>query len=152
MRYGRILATTVPVCRRSVACRALARAQVRSSLNLPRIGILQAGSQSAPSPFLEAFQQGLRELGYVDGRTIALEYRWANGELDQLPRLAAELAGMNLNVIFAPVTPVAVAAKGATNAIPIVFAQVNDPVGTGLVSSLAGLAQMSRAYRPTIWN
>jgi putative ABC transport system substrate-binding protein len=111
-------------------------AQARTA-KVPRIGVLQGSSPTAFPHLLEAFRQGLRELGYVEGRTVGFEYRWANGKLDELHGLARELARLDVDLLFAAVTPAALAAKAATTTIPIVFAQVNDPVGTGLVSSLA---------------
>ena len=87
---------------------------------------------------IPAFIQGLGETGFIDGRTIAIEYRWAEGHYDRLPALAAELVSQKVDVLVAGGgTPVALAAKNATSTIPIVFGSVNDPVGIGLVASLA---------------
>jgi putative tryptophan/tyrosine transport system substrate-binding protein len=85
----------------------------------------------------EAFRQYLREWGYVDGQTIAMEYRSAEGQEDRYPDLAAELVGLPVNVIVAQGLAVAQAAKGVTSTVPVVFTGVSDPVGTGLVASLA---------------
>jgi putative ABC transport system substrate-binding protein len=86
---------------------------------------------------VDAFLQGLRDLGWVEGKTIVIEYRWAEGRSDRLPDLAAELVRLKVDVIFAPNTSGAVAAKNATGTIPIVMATGGDPVGLGLVASLA---------------
>ncbi len=104
---------------------------------VPRIGFLGAGSASVNRHFADAFLQGLRELGYVEGQNIAIEYRWAEGRAEQLPDLAADLVRLKVDVIVAGSTPAARAAKQATTTIPIVAAAVGDPVGTGLVASLA---------------
>jgi ABC-type uncharacterized transport system substrate-binding protein len=98
-----------------------------------RIGFLG----SFASPLTESFQQGLRELGYLENRNIKIEYRWAAGKVDRLPKLATELAGLNLDVIVTAGTQATQAAKKATAVIPIVIAISSDPVGTGLVNSLA---------------
>jgi putative ABC transport system substrate-binding protein len=100
---------------------------------VPRIGFLSV--HAGPSPRLEAFQQGLRELGYVEGRNIGLEYRWAAGSYDRLPDLAAELVRLKVDIIVAGGTPAAQAAKNATSTIPIVFVELGDPVESGLVAS-----------------
>ena len=85
----------------------------------------------------EAFVQGLRDLGWVDRQNVAIEYRYAEGNVERLPDLAAELVGMNVNVFFAGDRSAALAAKRATSIIPIVFSTLDDPVRTGLVASLA---------------
>ena len=100
---------------------------------IPVIGFLSAG---APGPWL-ALNQGLNEGGYVEGRNLAIEYRGAEGRLDRLPALAAELVGRKVDVIVAVPDPAADAAKNATSTIPIVFIAGGDPVGQGLVASLA---------------
>ena len=104
---------------------------------LPRVGFLGATTSAATIHLVEAFRQGLRALGYVEGQNIAIEYRFAEGRLDRLPDLASELVRLKVDVIVATVAPVAVAAKNATGAIPIVMVAVADPVGLGLVASLA---------------
>jgi putative tryptophan/tyrosine transport system substrate-binding protein len=106
---------------------------------LPRIGFLAAGSPSDPriQRFLQAFQQGLRELGYVDGQNISIEYRWAEGKYDRLPSLAAELVSLKVSVIVAAASPVIQVAKHATQTVPIVMVAAGDPVGAGFVASLA---------------
>jgi putative ABC transport system substrate-binding protein len=102
-----------------------------------RIGVLQAFSPAVGEPFVEAFRQGLRELGYVEGQHIAGEYRWAHGQVEVLPVLAAELVRLPVDLIFAGSTAASLAARDATQTIPIVFVGVADPVGAGLVASLA---------------
>jgi len=102
---------------------------------VPRIGYL--GTRT-PSDFgLDAFRQGLREQGWVEGQNIVIEYRFAEGRLDRLPDLAAELVRLKVDIIVAHSTPGATAAKNATNTIPIVMTVVGDPVGLGLIASLA---------------
>jgi len=106
---------------------------------LPKIGVLQAGlSRGSSSGTPEAgFRQGLRELGYAEGKNIVIEYRFAEGKLDRLPDLAAELVRLKVDVIVAGGTPAIQAAKNATSTVPIVFPTVGDPVALGLVASLA---------------
>ena len=114
-----------------------------------RIGYL--GTNRAANPHLhKAFRQGLRDLGYVEGRNFVIEYRDAEGKVERLPALAAELVALKLDVIVAPGTPQALAAKQPTRTIPIVFTVASDPLPDGLVTSLArpggnvtGLATLS---------
>lgn len=113
-------------------------AAAQKSVTIPRIGVLSPASPPpAPSPSLDAFRQGLRDLGYVEGQTILLEYRYADWQLDRLPALAAELVQRTPNVIFTYTTPGALAAKQATTTIPIVVGSAGDMVGRGIVESLA---------------
>ena len=103
-----------------------------------RIGYLAVDLVAANPRFRESFRQGLRDLGYVEGRDIVIEYRDAEGKFERLPALAAELVALKVDVIFASGgTPGAMAAKQATKTVPIVFTAVSDPVGSGLVISLA---------------
>jgi putative ABC transport system substrate-binding protein len=105
---------------------------------MPVIGVLNTGSPSASSrPFMDAFRQGLSEAGYVEGQNLAIEYRWAEGHYDPLPAMAADLVGRKVDLIMATSPPSALAAKSATSTIPIVFRSGADPVGDGLVASLA---------------
>jgi len=102
-----------------------------------RIGILINTPASAQSTQVEAFRRRLRELGYVEGKNIVIEYRYAEGKLERLPDLAAELVRRKVDVIVASAPRAVLAAKKASTTIPIVFAVATDPVGLGLVSSLA---------------
>jgi putative ABC transport system substrate-binding protein len=112
-------------------------ARAQQPAKVPRIGYLAPGSASAGLLARdEAFRQGLQELGYVDGRNIVIEYRYADGQFDRLPRLAAELIQLKVDVIVAVVTQASLAARNATRTIPIVMAGVSDPVGAGLIASL----------------
>jgi putative tryptophan/tyrosine transport system substrate-binding protein len=111
-----------------------ARAQ-RGDSKVWRLGVLQPGAP--PEPLVEAMRQRLAQLGYVEGRNIVLEYRWAEGKLDRLAGLATELVSSRVDVITALSTPAALAARSATRTIPIVFTGVGDPVGAGVVPGLA---------------
>jgi putative tryptophan/tyrosine transport system substrate-binding protein len=105
---------------------------------VPRIGYLSPGSASpGPLAYHDEFQRGLHDLGYVEGRNIVIEYRFADGKFDRLGVLAAELVQLNVDVIVSVVTQASLAAKNATRTIPIVIVSVGDPVGAGLVASLA---------------
>ncbi|MFL6805923.1 MAG: ABC transporter substrate-binding protein [Xanthobacteraceae bacterium] len=103
---------------------------------LPTIGFLGA-APSIESQRVAAFEQRLRELGWIEGRTVAIEYRWAEGRSERYAENAAELVRLKVDVIVTSATPPTLAAKQATEVIPIVFATLSDPVGTGLVASLA---------------
>jgi putative ABC transport system substrate-binding protein len=102
-----------------------------------RIGYLSAGSGTSNPRNLEAFRQSLRELGWVEGQNIVIEYRWANGRFDRLPDLAADLVRLKVDVIAAAATPAALAAKNATGTVPIVAVSLTHPVELGFVASLA---------------
>ena len=111
-------------------------AEAQQMRKIPRVGVL--GSQSPEgSPPIFALREGLRDLGYVEGRNIAIEWRWARGKLERFPDLAAELVQLKVDVIVAATTPGAQAAQRATRTIPIVMGFVSDPVANGLVASLA---------------
>jgi putative ABC transport system substrate-binding protein len=109
-----------------------ARAQQQA---LPVVGFLNSGSAAEWAPLVAAFKEGLNELGFVEGRNVAVEYRWAQGENERLPRLAADLVGRQVVVIAAFGPPAALAAKAATTAIPIVFMAGTDPIDLGLVTN-----------------
>ena len=111
-------------------------ANAQQSAKVPRVAVLSDESP-ALALFFEPFSQGLRELGYIEGRNIVFERRYAEGDTKVLPRLAAELVRLRPDVIFTVGTPAARAAKAATQTIPIVFARTADPIGFGLVPSLA---------------
>ena len=120
--------------------------------NIPRVGFLSPSSLSDPgtSRYFQAFRQGLRELGYVEGQNIAIESRWAAGNYERLPALAAELVHLKMDVIVTSSVPAIRAVKEATSTIPIVMAVIVDPIATGFINSLArpegnitGLSSMS---------
>jgi putative ABC transport system substrate-binding protein len=109
--------------------------------NVRRIGYLAPGpsspSDAAGIAAVQSFRQGLRELGWIEGQNIVVDYRFAEGRFDRLPDLAAELVRLKVDLIVATTTPAAAAAKNATATIPIVMVSVGDPVGLGLIASLA---------------
>ena len=111
----------------------LTRAQKQASV--PRIGVLLLGAP--PNANLDAFIQRLRELGNIEGKNILIEYRFAEGKADRLPELATELVRLKVDAIFTAGTPAIFALKQATKTIPIVFFSASDPIGTGVVASLA---------------
>jgi putative ABC transport system substrate-binding protein len=110
-----------------------ARAQ---QLALPVIGFLGSDSPELYTDRLRAFRRGLRDAGYIESENVVIEYRWANGDNNRLPALAAELVGLRVNVLVSSTTPAALALKAATTSIPIVFFIAGDPVALGLVGSL----------------
>jgi ABC-type uncharacterized transport system substrate-binding protein len=129
---------------------AVARAQ--QPTKIPRVGFVSgAGDANSPGPLGEAFRQGLRDLGYVEGKNILVEYRYAEGKLDRIPSLVAELVQLKVDVLVVDALPAIRAAKQATKTIPIVMVTSQDPVATGIIDSLArpggnitGLTNLSR--------
>jgi putative ABC transport system substrate-binding protein len=112
-------------------------AEAQQPKKVSRIGFLGGASASFYAARTNAFRQGLKELGYTEGKNIDIEYRYAEGKFDRLPDLAAELVGLKVDVIVAAPTPSVLAAKKASATTPIVFASVVDPVASGLVAGLA---------------
>jgi len=112
-----------------------ARAQQPGKLRT--IGFLGQSTRSAASEWVAAFVQRLRELGWMEGRTITIEYRWSEGRAERFAQIAAEFVRLKVDVILTSGTPEVLAAKQATSVIPIVFATAGDPVGNGLIASLA---------------
>jgi putative ABC transport system substrate-binding protein len=103
----------------------------------PRIGFMGNSTAALEANLVDAFREGLREHGYEEGRNIVIEYRWADGKYERFPALVAELIAANVEVIVTAGTPAALAMKKATTTVPLVMVAVGDPVGTGLVPSLA---------------
>jgi putative tryptophan/tyrosine transport system substrate-binding protein len=125
-------------------------AAAQQAKKVPRIGLLSPFTSSATAHWHEAFRQGLRDLGWVEGKNISIEYRYAEGKADRLPDLAAEFVRLKVDIIVASVNTDTWAATKATRTIPIVMASAGDPVASGLVESLArpggnitGLSQMA---------
>jgi putative tryptophan/tyrosine transport system substrate-binding protein len=112
-------------------------AEAQEPKKVPRIGVLWPFLPTVGPPLAEAFRQGLRNLGYVEGQNITIEYRYSEGKDSRLPDLAGELLRLKVDVIFAPTTTAALVAKNATSEIPIITATAADPVGSGLAASLA---------------
>jgi ABC-type uncharacterized transport system substrate-binding protein len=112
-------------------------AHAQQTAKMARVGWLSPGSQTSDQSFLASFRDGLRELGWMVGQNIAIESRWAEGKFERLPDLAAELVRLKVDVIVSNVTQASLAAKRATATIPIVMVGVGDPLGSGLVDSLA---------------
>ena len=112
-------------------------ARAQQAANVTRIGFLGLFSASSHATRVEALRAGLRDFGYVEGQNILLEFRWAEGDFDRLPALAAELVGLNVDVLVTHATPGALAAKQATKTIPIIITAVTDVLALGLVSSLS---------------
>src|SRR6266542_386698 len=112
-------------------------AEAQQTGKIPRVGFVEAGSRSVNQHFADAFRRGLHELGYVEGQNITIEERWAEGRTERFPDLLADLLRLKVDVIVQASGLGAVAAKKATTSVPVVFVGVGDPVGLGLVESLA---------------
>ena len=112
-------------------------ADAQQTGKVPRIGFLDASTASGSAVLLEAFRQELSKLGWIEGKNITIEYRFAEQKIERLPELAADLVRLKVDLIVVSGTPAALAAKKATTSIPIVMATAGDPVGAGLVASLA---------------
>jgi putative ABC transport system substrate-binding protein len=133
------------IAQHSVLCVALGAmlfalchpAEAQQSVKVPRIGLLISARPSIASPRIQAFQRGLRDLGYVEGKNIILEYRYAEGNVESVSDLAADLVRRKVDIIVTDTSNATQAAKDATKLIPIVFTTANDPVGDGQVDSLA---------------
>jgi putative tryptophan/tyrosine transport system substrate-binding protein len=130
-RIGFLVILTLSILARPLATDA------QQPANVPRLGLLSPFSPADTARWHEAFRQGLRDLGWVEGKNLRIEYRYAEGSSDRLPGLAADLVRLKVDIIVAAVTPDALAAKHATRTIPIVMASPGDPVASGLVESLA---------------
>jgi ABC-type uncharacterized transport system substrate-binding protein len=128
------------------------RGDAQQPAKIPRIGYVSGtGDPSNPGPYVEALRQGLRDLGYIEGKNIVIEYRGAEGNLDRVPSLVNELVQLKVDVLVVPIRSAILAAKHATKTIPIVMVYGGDPVATGLIDSLArpggnitGLSTLSR--------
>jgi putative tryptophan/tyrosine transport system substrate-binding protein len=150
MKKAALLSIPVVVAVVLLALAVIAEAQ--QPTKIPRIGYLDtSGDPSAPSDRLEAFRQGLRDLGYIEGKNILVEPRYAEGQLDRFPSRVAELVQLKVDVLIVSALPAIRAAKQATKTIPIVMVTLQDPVAAGLIDSLArpggnitGLTQLGR--------
>jgi putative tryptophan/tyrosine transport system substrate-binding protein len=113
-------------------------AEAQQPKKVHRIGFVSVGGDpSTPGPFVDAFRQGLRDLGYIEGRNILIEYRYAEGKLDQVPGFVTELVQLKVDVFFSANSSAIRAAKQATKTIPIIMVTTADPVAAGFVESLA---------------
>jgi putative ABC transport system substrate-binding protein len=112
-------------------------ARAQPVAKLPTIGFLGSATSATQGQWVAAFVQHLRELGWIEGRTVAIEFRWAEGRTERYAEIAAEFVRLNVDIIVTVGTPPVVAAKQATSIIPIVFASVGEPVGSGLIKTLA---------------
>ena len=112
-------------------------ARAQQAGKLPKIGLLSSGAPAVQGQWVAAFVQRMRELGWIEGRTVVLEVRWAEGRPERFTEIAAEFVRLKVEVIMTYSTAAVIAAKQATSIIPIIFAAANDPIGSGLVASLA---------------
>src|SRR5215211_4653447 len=130
----------------AIACPVGVRAQQQTG-KVPRIGFLSLTSPSDRPPLLDAFRQGLRELGWVEGQNVVIDYRYAEDRVDRLPDLASELVRLKVDLIVSWGTQGVTAAKDATKTIPIVMIAVRDAVGMGLIATLArAVANVTGVY------
>jgi putative tryptophan/tyrosine transport system substrate-binding protein len=113
------------------------RVEAQQAKKIPRIGFIASGTPSTSAPYRDAFQQGLRGLGYVEGKNIVVEYRFAEGKLDRIPDLTTELVGLKVDAIVVVSSSSARAAKKVTTTVPIVMTSSGNPFGGGLIASLA---------------
>jgi putative tryptophan/tyrosine transport system substrate-binding protein len=123
-----------------LGCAAVAwprAARAQQSVKVPTIGLMGSGTAPAQSQWTAAFLQRMRELGWTEGRNVAIEYRWGDGRSERFAEIAAEFVRLKVDVILTHNTPPTLAAKQATSVIPIVFATAGDPVGSGITASLA---------------
>jgi putative tryptophan/tyrosine transport system substrate-binding protein len=135
-------------------------AQAQQPKKIPRIGYVSgSGDANNPGPYVEAFRQGLRDLGYIEGKNVLVEYRYAEGKLDRTASLAAELVQLKVDVVVVAALPGILAAKQATKTIPVVMVTSVDPVATGLIDSLGrpggnitGLSRLTGELRGNGWN
>jgi putative ABC transport system substrate-binding protein len=121
----------------AAACAAPLVALAQDTGKLPRSGFLGNSTPALEAKLVESFREGLRDLGYVEGRNILIEYRWADGDYDRLPSLVAEFIASKVEVIVTAGTPASLAVKRASSPVPLVMVAVGDPIGNGLVESLA---------------
>ena len=121
----------------NVCLAPLAPARAQQTNKVPVVGYLSTSSATVSAFFREPFREGLRQLGYVEGKNIAIEWRYADGKDERLPELAAELVRLKVDVIVTHSTPAIRAVQGATKSIPIIMANVGDPITQGFVASLA---------------
>jgi putative ABC transport system substrate-binding protein len=135
-KQGGMSTKTIIVLLIGLALASVHTAEGQQTAKIPRIGFLASGS-SGPDSRIKAFQEGLRELGYLEGKNIVIEYRYAEGSNDRLTELTADFVRLKVDVIVTASTIAAHAAKKLTKTIPVVMAGTGDPVGTGLVASLA---------------
>ncbi len=130
-------------------------AQAQQAGKVYRIGYLSAPTRAAVENALQAFLRALRQLGWIDGQNLVIEYRWADGKIERLPEMAADLVQRRVDLIVAPAAVAALAAKGATSSIPIVMIFPNDPVALGLVASLrrpgANITGTTSSHSPEIY-
>lgn len=133
MKKAVLLSTTVLVAQLTFAVIA----QAQQPKRIPRIGYLSAAAPAVAAPLIEAFREGLRQLGYIEEKNIVIEWRYGEGSTERLVQLAVELAGLNVDVIVTASTPAIRAVQRATKVIPIVMANVGDPVAQGFVTNLA---------------